>query len=306
MSRKIATPAAVFAACEALEEAGKPWNRDDVRYSVGGGGYNVIDPLIQTWRKIKPIKAIAPNTPTDLIHVIVESIESHIFEYTNEVENRDRERAKAFEMSALNLSDKIAELEKMVQQYDIQLTESENENQQQQGRIETLSKTARDLNQSMIKQQTENDELRGSIQRIETQLQDEKADHLAEIEHLQINHKEKVNALLKEQDQKLSLQKRDLIKSNEQSENRLMRILQQERSSSEKSIKEIQKKLEDTIREHADIKVKNTTQADKIKRLEMEVQALKEAKNQKDEMGQLTSTLKELTEKIGELDRLEN
>lgn len=48
MAKKIATAEAVFRACEELDAAGSPWNRDDVRYRVGGGGFNVIDPVLGT------------------------------------------------------------------------------------------------------------------------------------------------------------------------------------------------------------------------------------------------------------------
>ncbi|MBL4705528.1 MAG: DNA-binding protein, partial [Flavobacteriales bacterium] len=85
MSRKIATPAAVFEACDQLDDSGKPWNRDDVRVAVGGGGFSVIDPLIQTWRKLKPVKALASSTPTTLLHQVAEALETHFSQHISDV-----------------------------------------------------------------------------------------------------------------------------------------------------------------------------------------------------------------------------
>lgn len=308
MSRKIATPAAVFAACEALEEAGKPWNRDDVRHAVGGGGYNVIDPLIQAWRKIKPIKSIAPCTPTELLHVIAESIESHLSQYIDGVETRDNERAKAFENSSLNLSEKIDQLEMQAVQYEAQLNAAEDDNQKLQSKMDMLSDKVTDLSRVNAKQQAENDELRGGIQRIEAQMSEEKSNHAEQIKQIQKHHEDRINSLINEHKQQLVIQKRELTKDNELSENRLMRIIDQERSVSKKQMQEHQQTLSEVNTVNAQLKEKNTTLSNEVNRLEIEVQNFKKnaLRNQKNEMDALTSTLKELSERINGLEQVES
>ena len=74
MSKKIATVSTVFDTCDKLDAANAQWNREDVRAEVGGGGYVVIDPLIRAWRKLKPLRKLAPTTPTDLLHRVAESL----------------------------------------------------------------------------------------------------------------------------------------------------------------------------------------------------------------------------------------
>lgn len=309
MSRKIATPAAVFAACETLEEAGKPWNRDDVRYAVGGGGYNVIDPLIQAWRKIKPIKAIAPSTPTDLLHVIAESIESHLAQYITDVEERDSERAKAFENGTLGLSNKISEFESQIQQYEAQLAVAEDDNIHLKSTIEQQSEKITHLNQVNAKYLTDSDELRGNVQRIQAQLEEEKSSYKLEVARITDDHNEQIKSIKRDYQQQLSIQKQELTKSNEQSENRLMRLIEQERSSSRQQIKEQQKKLDEAIQSRAKLSEQNSMLIANEKRMQIEINTLKSeiTNNEKSlEMDELTSTLKMLTKKIGDLEHTES
>ena len=309
MSRKIATPAAVFAACEALEEAGKPWNRDDVRHAVGGGGYSVIDPLIQAWRKINPIKAIAPTTPTDLLHVLAESIESHLSQYIRDVEQRDNERLKAFENSALSLSERINDLELKIQQQGVQLDAAESEKLQLQSKNGEYTEKIAEVTQTNAKRLAECDELRGSIQRLEVQFEEAKSSHMLELSKQTDQHHEQINAIKSDYQQQLTLQKNDLIKSNEQSENRLMRLIEQERSSSKQQLAELQKRLDEANQQGAKLSEKNTALILDVKRTETELHMLKktlESKENRREMDELTSTLKVLTEKISDLENAEN
>ena len=110
MAKKIATAEAVFRACEELDAAGNPWNRDDVRYRVGGGGFNVIDPLIQAWRRLKPVKAIAPSAPTELLHLIATSVEQHFTDYITQMSENADAREKAFDRASADLSEVIETL----------------------------------------------------------------------------------------------------------------------------------------------------------------------------------------------------
>ena len=78
MSMKKATPKAVFEACEQLELQDRPWNRDDIRSLVGGGSFSVIDPLIQAWRKLQPVREVAPSVPAELLIQVATLLEQQI------------------------------------------------------------------------------------------------------------------------------------------------------------------------------------------------------------------------------------
>lgn len=114
MAKKIASEEAVFRACEELDATGQPWNRDDVRYRVGGGGFNVIVPLIQAWRRLKPVKAIAPNTPTELLHMVATSLEQHLTVQLAQFEENTRSQEKAFSLASADLTREIEALNDQV------------------------------------------------------------------------------------------------------------------------------------------------------------------------------------------------
>lgn len=114
MAKKIATAEAVFRACEELDAAGQPWNRDDVRYRVGGGGFNVIDPLIQAWRRLKPVKTISPNTPTELLHMVATSLEQHLTIHLAQFEENTRSQQRAFNLASADLTREIESLNDQV------------------------------------------------------------------------------------------------------------------------------------------------------------------------------------------------
>ena len=92
MSIKKATPKAVFDACEQLELLGKTWNRDDVRMIIGGGSFVVIDPLIQAWRKLQPVREVAPTVPTELLIQVASMLEKQMADFIGTVEQQDKER----------------------------------------------------------------------------------------------------------------------------------------------------------------------------------------------------------------------
>ena len=60
-----------------------------------------------------------------------------------------------------------------------------------------------------------------------------------------------MNTIKRDYQQQLTLQKKDLIQSNEQSEYRLMRIIEQERSSSKQQLADLQKRLDEANQQGA-------------------------------------------------------
>ncbi|MEE8057200.1 MAG: DNA-binding protein [Pseudomonadales bacterium] len=119
MTRKIATVAGVFLACDELDKSGKTWNRVDVRRLVGGGGYNVIDPLIKAWRKLKPFKKVAPLTPMDLMYQIAENINISYQNFMDQAQQQVLEQSKIFNETVAGLSESLVDLEvKLAQKED--------------------------------------------------------------------------------------------------------------------------------------------------------------------------------------------
>ena len=112
MARPIATPSSVFAACERLDAAKERWNREDVRREVGGGGFVVIDPLIQAWRALKPLREVAPSTPTELLHQVATSLEAHVAEFTAQAEERQKAQQQVFDTTVAELAERLAGIER--------------------------------------------------------------------------------------------------------------------------------------------------------------------------------------------------
>jgi DNA repair exonuclease SbcCD ATPase subunit len=128
MPRTIATASNVFAACDRLEAANERWNREDVRREVGGGGWVVIDPLIKAWRALRPLREVAPSTPTELLQQVAASLEAHIAGFTQEAEGRLSESQNIFDTTISEISEKLANLEAELEEKTTSLASSESEN----------------------------------------------------------------------------------------------------------------------------------------------------------------------------------
>lgn len=244
MSRKIATPTAVFNACDELEASGKPWNRDDVRLHVGGGGYNVIDPLIQAWRKLKPLKEVAPITPAEILYQLTESIEAHLSKFIDEAEQQKVERTDIFENTVGELSNRIEILEQEMVSLTGTNEQLRSDKEKLVERLDGRSQELKKKDGEIIKFQSENDELRGTVYRIEKQLTDSKQQYRVDQKNLESRYESKINALIGEHKKELIAHKKELIQQNEQSENRLMKLLDQERIDGKNQIEECTAKLE--------------------------------------------------------------
>ena len=254
MSRKIATPEAVFNACENLELSGKTWNRDDVRHAVGGGGYNVIDPLIQAWRKLKPVKEIASTTPTELLFQIAQSLESHFNSFIQDGEQREMERTQIFKSTVEELSEKINQLEEQSESLMTSNKELTEERARQNDLIENFHSKLTNKESEITELQTRNDELIGLTHRLEKQLADQSKEHKATLKTLENKHETRIDSLIKEHKTELIRQKEELIKQGELNENRLMRLLDQERTDSKKQREQQNQKLEELRQREQDSK----------------------------------------------------
>lgn len=248
MAHKIATVSTVFAACDRLDAANERWNREDVRNEVGGGGYVVIDPLIRAWRSLKPLREVAPSTPTELLHQVAVTIENHISDFTEEVETRLSESQQIFEATIADLSEKMTLLEADLAEKNAALEETEASStlliEQLDEKKEELSNAQTANAQLVIK----NDELSGQVARMEKQ-------HQVQVQTLQTENKDLLKQHAKERAQlsdehasAIANQRQELTDAAEQAENRLMMLLDQERQDAKTAEKTLSADLEKASR----------------------------------------------------------
>lgn len=251
MSQKKATPKAVFEACQQLsasiEYAGS-WNRDDVRLLVGGGSFAVIDPLIKAWRKLQPVREVAPTIPSELLIQVATLLEQQVTGYINEVQQADERRELLFNQAGEELAENLhglesrltAELDSAHQaNHDLEsecsrlegeLTQSQQEKHSLELRLELLEK---ELNQAGIRLAAEKERTDKIIKQNQ---EDTEALRMLMAEQ---NTQALANNKLDYQ-QQLASQKKQLLDAAELAENRLMRLLDQSRSE----IKEAQQSFE--------------------------------------------------------------
>jgi len=270
MAQKIATVSTVFAACDRLNAASERWNREDVRNEVGGGGYVVIDPLIRAWRELKPLREAAPTTPAELLHQVAASLEAHITGFIGETESRQSESQQVFDRTVTALSEQLATLERSLQEKDASLeamtadraslvTQFE-ENQQALSEEKTI-------NDRLI---TENDGLRGQVVRLESE-------HKEAIETLTDDAKEQAQAhtgerakTSKEHAAALANQRKEMVEASEQTENRLMVLLDQERQASKDSTAKLSGQLKEMSK-------KTQSSREKVIKLEATIRHLRDS-----------------------------
>lgn len=238
MSLKKATPKAVFDACEQLELLDRPWNRDDVRLNIGGGSFSVIDPLIQAWRKLQPIRHVAPTVPTDLLIQVATMLELQISDYVGEVELRDGER----EAALLALNETVSEnLQYLESELTGQLALSQQANHELEAECSRVEYELKEKAQSLLalefKFQVSEEAAVSLSQRLKEQqafyesgLQVQKQSQQDERARTLELHQQQINQIKIEAQQQLVQQKSELIDASQLSENRLMRLLDQGRN----------------------------------------------------------------------------
>jgi len=288
MALKIATVSTVFEACDRLEAANGRWNREDVRNEVGGGGYVVIDPLIRAWRELKPLREAAPTTPAELLHQMATTLESHITDFIGESESRQLESQQVFDATVSELSERLAALESELKEKEASLQAMAADRSRLAEQLEDRQQSLSEVNAAHTQLMTENDGYRGQIARMESEYKETLAKLDAD-----------ANALVKEQTRErvrasdeysaaLAGQRKEMAEAAEQTENRLMVLLDQER----RAAKESTAKLTDQL-----AAMSNKSQSHREKVIELEA-TIRELKGQN---GKLGSDLAEKIAKCSEL-----
>jgi hypothetical protein len=238
MSLKKATPKAVFDACEQLELLDRPWNRDDVRSLVGGGSFSVIDPLIQAWRKLQPVREVAPSVPTDLLIQVASMLEQQVSDYIEDIKLRDQEREKAL----LEANGVVAEsLQKMEAELTEQLDLSQQANHDLEAECSRLERELEGKSQLFLTMELKlrvseegavslNQRLKEQQAFYENSLEQQIRSQQEEIIRTGELYQQQTNQLKLESQQQLSQQKVELLDAGQTVENRLMRLLDQGRN----------------------------------------------------------------------------
>ena len=238
MSLKKATPKAVFDACEQLELLDRSWNRDDVRTLVGGGSFSVIDPLIQAWRKLQPVREVAPSIPADLLIQMATMLEQKVSGYIEDVELRDQEREAVLLEANEVVSANLQQIEsKLTEQ--LELSQQANHDLEAEcSRLEAELDEKHQLGLTLeLKFQLSKEAETSLHQRLKEQqgfyeqaLKEQKQSKQQSEERLLEQHQQQVQQLKLESQQQLIQQKTQLADAFESAENRLMRLLDQARN----------------------------------------------------------------------------
>jgi hypothetical protein len=291
MSLKKATPKAVFEACEQLELLERSWNRDDVRLNIGGGSFSVIDPLIQAWRKLQPIREVAPSVPMDLLIQVASMLEQQVSGYIADIELRDQER----EVALLEVNEVIAEnLQQVEAQLTGQLELSQQANHDLEAELARFSGELNDKSQSLqaleLKLQVSGEAVVSLNQRIKEQQAFYESTLKQQKETQQENsirtdelYQQNINQLKLESQQQLAQQKSELVEAGQIAENRLMRLLDQGRN---------------------ELKELNALSSNKVEQLGRELQAEKQLSNKQTlEINSLNSNLNAALSNLGQLEQ---
>ena len=243
MAQKIATVSTVFAACDRLDAANERWNRDDVRHEVGGGGFVVIDPLIKAWRELKPLREAAPSTPAELLHQVAASLESHITGFIGETETRLTESQQVFDKTVSELSERLAVLESGLMEKEASLVALTAEESELTEQLEASQKSLNGANKEKAQLIAENDGYRGQIARMESEHKEASRSLAADMKEQAQEAARERKRLSDEHSSELTKQRKELVEIAEQSENRLMVLLDQERLAAKEEVTVLTAKL---------------------------------------------------------------
>jgi chromosome segregation ATPase len=288
MALKIATVSTVFAACARLDAANTRWNREDVRNAVGGGGYVVIDPLIKAWRGLKPLREAAPTTPAELLYQVATTLEVHITSFIGEAESRRVETQQVFDATVSELSERLASLESELEEKETALQAMAADRSKLAEQLEESQESLSEIKVAHTQLVTENDGCRGQIARMEREHKEALAKLDADAKAVaKAQTRERAKAS-EEHSAELAGQRKEMTEAGEQTENRLMVILDQERQASKESTAQLNDQL---------AQMTDKAQSHREKTIEQEA-TIRELKGLN---GKLESGLVEITAQCSEL-----
>jgi chromosome segregation ATPase len=288
MALKIATVGTVFAACDRLDAVNTRWNREDVRNEVGGGGYVVIDPLIKAWRGLKPLREAAPTTPAELLHQVATTLESHITDFMGESESRQVESQQVFDATVSELAAGLATLEGELEEKEASLQEMAADRSSLVDQLEDSEQSLEEVKVAHTQLVTENDGCRGQIARMEDEHKEALAKLDADAKDLAKEHARERTRASDEHSAALASQRKEMTEAAEQTENRLMVLLDQERQAAKESTAQLNDQL-------ANMSDKAQSHREKAIALEATIRELKGLN------GKLESGLAEMTVQSSEL-----
>jgi chromosome segregation ATPase len=164
-----------------------------------------------------------------LLFLVAETLESHISRFTDEARHREAEQARIFESTVKELAEKLQLLENQTKDLEVANDELASERSHLRDDLERAQIQIHEKERDITRLQAKNDELTGLTQRLEKQKSDEMQHHQAALRSQENKHETQASALRKEHKSELDRQKNELTKQSELAENRLMRLLDQER-----------------------------------------------------------------------------
>ena len=218
--------------------------REDVRSEVGGGGWVVIDPLIKTWRALRPLREVAPSTPTELLQQVAASLEAHIAGFTQEAEGRLSESQKIFDATISELSEKLTSLQAELDEISESLAASEAANNVLTEQLEQAQTELAHSKTKNVRLVAENDGLSGQVSRMEKEHKAAIRSMQTEQRELLKQHAEERSRVAEEHATAVAAQRKELAQEAEQAENRLMVLLDQERQEAKAAESKLSGSLE--------------------------------------------------------------
>lgn len=155
--KRIATLDAVFEACNALEEKGEAWDRDDVRAYIGGGSYSVIEPLIKTWRDHSHVSQQLPAMKAELLLSLSEWIEGQFSQKQTLLIDELRSNFSELELENQNSVSENQQLQQQVLELDQALANSQSLNKALQQEVDSLGGEVEQLSHQLEDARIERD-----------------------------------------------------------------------------------------------------------------------------------------------------
>ncbi|MBT4838238.1 MAG: hypothetical protein HON94_12930 [Methylococcales bacterium] len=164
-NHNIATANKVYEACNVLSEEKNNWSRYDVRDYVGGGSIEIIDLLINSWRKIQPLKEKAPTTSDEFLVNIVKGIEEKYNKLSKEMNDSVNSHKIIFEETTAqystqlesiktesqNKENKLISLTRNYQEIDSKFSQQSNELAEKNQKIDEISEENKKLKSQLTK-----------------------------------------------------------------------------------------------------------------------------------------------------------
>jgi chromosome segregation ATPase len=216
---------------------------NELRYFRGTFYTNLGRASIKAWRGLKPLREAAPTTPAELLHQVATTLESHITDFIGESDSRQLESQQVFETMVSELSERLATLEGELEEKEASLQEMAANRSNLAEQLEDSQQSLNEVKVAHTQLVTENDGYRGQVARMERDHKEALAKLNADAKDLAKEHARERARASDEHSAALTGQRHELTEAAEQTENRLMVLLDQERQKARDSAAQLSGQL---------------------------------------------------------------